>query len=175
MWINKPDYLTAKSSFLNIEKDLANVVSRIAASDPILNLLVMKDVTNVLTSAERQKIVRNNIKVVPKIHNLNTSAESYIVITFNNFITNMSSEEYRDKTLTFDIICNFDTWNMGDFKLRPYSIAGYLDSIFNHTSLDGTFKINFVNANNLLIDDSIAGVTLNYAVIYGTGEDLLDD
>ena len=86
----------------------------------------------------------------------------------------MENPEYRDKFLVFDIVCNFDTWDMDDFKLRPYQIAGRLDVLFNEKSLAGTYSINFLNANNLILDDEIAGLILIYAVTYGEQSDRMD-
>ena len=61
---------------------------------------------------------------------------------------------------------------MDDFKLRPYQIAGRLDVLFNEQSLADTYTINFMSANNIILDEEIAGINLCYSVIYGTESDI---
>ena len=160
-------------SFKNVEKDLNYIVSKISQDDRLLKLLSLQEKrVEALTEEEKQEILKKSIKIVPKIEAINETDWSYIVIVFDGFSPNMENPKYRDKFLNFDIVCNFDTWNMQDFKLRPYQIAGRLDVLFNEQSLDGTYTINFLSADNLILDDEIAGITLTYSVTYGTESDI---
>lgn len=175
MMINKDTGLFLKSSFNSVEKDLNYITQKISEDESLLKLLVLKEnQIESLTTEEKKEILRNNIKIVPKLSDLNSSSQSYIVISFDNFVQNDENPEYRDKILIFDIICHIDTWNMGDFKLRPYKILGHLDMLFNKKSLDGTCAIDFMGANVLSIDDSISGLTSMYSVIYPQKGDKID-
>ena len=175
MMINRDSGMFLKSSFNSVEKDLAYITQKIGENESLLKLLVLKENdTNRLSAEEKKEILKNNIKIVPKLTDCNTDVESYIVINFDNFTQNEENPEYRDKMLIFDIICHLDTWNMGDFKLRPYKILGHLDMMFNKKSLDGTCTIDFMGANVLSIDDSISGVTALYSVIYPIKGDTID-
>jgi len=167
--------LWAVPSFMNVEKDLGIILERIAQCQDLLKLLILKEKsTNPLTDDEKAKAL-SNVRIVPSIENLNTSSDSYIVVVFDNFMPNGTNSEHLNKTLHFNIICNMDTWDMGDCKLRPYKIAGYLNMLFDRKSLDGTYNINFMNASNLIIDQEIAGLMLNYDVIYSRGSDTYDE
>lgn len=175
MMINRDSGMFLKSSFNSVEKDLAYITQKIGENESLLKLLVLKENdTNRLSTEEKKEILKNNIKIVPKLTDCNTDVESYIVINFDNFTQNEENPEYRDKMLIFDIICHLDTWNMGDFKLRPYKILGHLDMMFNKKSLDGTCTIDFIGANVLPIDDSISGITALYSVIYPIKGDTID-
>ena len=175
MMINRDSGMFLKSSFNSVEKDLAYITQKIGENESLLKLLVLKENdTNRLTAEEKKEILKNNIKIVPKLTDCNTDVESYIVINFDNFTQNEENSEYRDKMLIFDIICHLDTWNMGDFKLRPYKILGHLDMMFNKKSLDGTCTIDFIGANVLSMDDSISGITAFYSVIYPVKGDTID-
>lgn len=175
MMINKDSGMFLKSSFNSVEKDLAYITQKIGENESLLKLLVLKENDkNPLSVQEKKEILKNNIKIVPKLTDCNTDVESYIVINFDNFTQNEENPEYRDKMLIFDIICHLDTWNMGDFKLRPYKILGHLDMMFNKKSLDGTCTIDFMGANVLSIDDSISGITALYSVIYPVKGDTID-
>lgn len=175
MMITKDTGMFLKSSFNSVEKDLAYIAQKISENETLLKLLVLRENdTKSLTTQEKMDIIKNNIKIVPKLTDCNTDVESYIVISFGNFSPNDTNPEYRDKILTFDIICHLDTWNLGDFKLRPYKILGHLDSMFNEKTLDGTCKINFMGADILSIDESISGITAMYSVIYPRTGDKID-
>ena len=166
------DLLKTSESFKNVEKDLAYIAQKIYEDEALLKLLVLKENDKEhLTQEEKKRILNNNIRIVPKIDDLDFSQESYIVIHFNEFMPNDENPEFRDKFLIFDIICNFDTWNMGDFKLRPYQIAGRLDMLFDKKGLSGSYTIDFLNGEVLVVDDEIAGLTLAYNVVYNKTED----
>ena len=174
MRINK-DLFKDSESFKNVEKDLAYIVQKIYEDEKLLKLLSLQEnKIESLTEKEKKEILKKSIRIVPKITEINKTDWSYIVINFDNFTPNMENPEYRDKFLVFDIVCNFDTWDMDDFKLRPYQIAGRLDMLFNEKSLADTYTINFLNANNLVLDDEIAGLILIYSVTYGETSDRID-
>ena len=174
MRINK-NLFKDSESFKNVEKDLAYIVQKIYEDEKLLKLLSLQEnKIESLTEKEKKEILKKSIRIVPKITEINKTDWSYIVINFDNFTPNMENPEYRDKFLVFDIVCNFDTWDMDDFKLRPYQIAGRLDMLFNEKSLADTYTINFLNANNLVLDDEIAGLILIYSVTYGETSDRID-
>ena len=164
--------LKDSESFKNVEKDLNYIVSKISQDDRILKLLSLQEnKIEPLTQEEKKEILNKCVKIIPKAENINESDWAFIGIIFDNFTPNLENPKYRDKVLIFDIVCNFDTWNMGDFKLRPYQIAGRLDVLFNEQTLDGTYNISFMSAGNIIVDEEIAGINLCYSVIYSTDSD----
>jgi len=50
-------------------------------------------------------------------------------------------------------LCHPDHWNLGNFQLRPYKIAGYIDAIFNNSKLTGIGTLQFLGCNNLVLND----------------------
>jgi hypothetical protein len=50
---------------------------------------------------------------------------------------NTNNPYYLDYTISFDIISNLDYWDIGNFRLRPLMIAGYIDGILNGSRLSG--------------------------------------
>lgn len=174
MRLNK-DMFKDSESFKNVEKDLAYIIEKIYSDEKLLKLLSLQEnKVEDLTEKEKKEILKKCVRTVPKITEINSTDWSYVVVNFDNFTPNMENPEYRDKFLVFNIVCNFDTWDMNDFKLRPYQIAGRLDVLFNEKSLAGTYSINFLNANNLVLNDEIAGLILIYAVTYGEQSDRMD-
>jgi len=54
--------------------------------------------------------------------------------------------------------------------LRPYKIAAEIDSMFNNKHLTGIGELHFLGANQIVLTDEFAGLTLMYEAIHG-GED----
>ena len=113
----------------------------------------------------------NQIKIVPKLK-VDQPDFCYIIISFDNFTPNMTNTEFRDNTITFDIVCHFDQWNLGNFALRPYKIAAEIDSMLNNKKLTGIGTLQFLGANQIILSDEFAGLTLMYQTIHAyDGED----
>jgi hypothetical protein len=114
-----------KSSFLSFEKDVETILKALFVqsqphSDSLKRLLVIntkdcldntesqvyKDVLEEMTLA---KLIKNGyIKLNPKIRMPeHEEIKSYIIISADNF-TPTSNPQYRDCTLTFDVICHID-------------------------------------------------------------------
>jgi hypothetical protein len=56
---------------------------------------------------------------------------------------------------------------MNDFQLRPYKIAAEIDTLFNGRHLSGIGELQFLGANQLLLNDEFAGLTLMYSAVHG--------
>lgn len=160
----------SKSSFLSIEKDFALITHKMLKNEKLKKLLFYQtadclDKPN-LTKQETLSLINKQIKIVP---NKLFDAENYsfILITFNNFVTNGTNPEFRDNTITFDIVCHYDNWNLGNFQLRPYKIAGEIDALFNDTYLTGIGKLVFISGDNNPVDDEFGSLSLTYLAIHG--------
>ena len=106
------------------------------------------------------------IKHVPKLY-IDGSVLNYVIISFDNFTPNANNPEFRDNIISFDVICHYDQWQLKGFQLRPYKIAAEIDSMFNGKHLTGIGELEFMGANQLIINDEYAGFTLMYQAIHG--------
>ena len=162
-----------KSSFLSVEKDL-NIITDLILKNKRLKKLLYYTTPDALdrdalNDEQSIELLSKNIKIVPKLY-IDGSVRAYVIISFDNFTQNASNPEFRDNIISFDIICHFDQWQLKDFQLRPYRIAAELDSMLDKQYLTGIGKVEFLGANQLIINDEFAGVSLMYNVIHG-GED----
>lgn len=159
----------AKSSFLSTEKDMNLIVSAILKNERLKRLLhyTTRDALNRknLTEDESLELFGKNIKLVPKLL-VDNSVLNYIIISFDNF-TPSGNPEFRDNIIEFDIICHFDQWQLQDFALRPYKIAGEIDSMFNGKHLTGIGELNFLGMNQMILTDEFAGLCLMYSAVHG--------
>lgn len=159
-----------KSSFLSVEKDLSRICNKLLENQRLCKLLYYTDRDCLkkedLSSLQKINMVNKQLKIIPRLL-IEEECPNYVVITMDNFSPNPLNPEFRDCTISFDIFCHPNHWNLGDFQLRPYKIAGEIDSLLNGTKLTGIGEINFLSGNNLVLDDNLMGLTLNYSAIHG--------
>lgn len=165
-------YHIPKSSFLSMEKDTGIIINEILKNNRLKKLLYYTTSDAMekpnLTEDESLSLLGTNIKIVPKLY-VDGSVLNYVLINFDNFIPS-ENPEFRDNTIQFDIICHFDQWNLKDYALRPYKIAGEIDSMFNLKKLTGIGYLEFVGATQIVLTDEFAGLCLMYRTVHG-GED----
>jgi hypothetical protein len=59
---------------------------------------------------------------------------------------------------------------LGNFKLRPYRIAGEINKMFNNEKMTGIGTMQLMGTDDLVMGDDLMGVSITYKAIYG-GED----
>ena len=176
------------SSFLSCEKDIEEILRKLFVSskpysDYLKKLLVIntQDCLDNETSATiQQKITdmslaklrqEGYIKLEPKIKvGEHEEVKSYIIISCDNFTPNATNPHYRDCTVTFDIICHTDYWDIGNYRIRPLKIAGYIDGILNKAKLSGIGTFNFIGCNQLILNEELSGYTLMYSAVHGNDD-----
>ena len=187
----KRDLVSTKkiiSSFLSCEKDFEEILRKLFIenrphSDELKRLLVINtkdcldDKTNTAYSEKLKAMsiakLREDgyIKLEPKISiPEHEEVKSYILISFDNFFPNATNPQFRDCTVTFDILCHTDYWDIRNYRLRPLKIAGYIDGILNNTRLSGIGTFQFAGCNELVLDQTFSGYTLMYKAIHGSDD-----
>ena len=176
------------SSFLSCEKDIEEILRKLFVSskpysDYLKRLLIIntKDcLDNETSTTIQQKIADMNlaklrqegyIKLEPKIRlGENEEVKSYIIISCDNFTPNATNPHYRDCTVTFDILCHTDYWDIGNYRVRPLKIAGYIDGILNKARLSGIGTFQFMGCNQLVLNETLSGYTLMYRAVHGNDD-----
>lgn len=176
-----------KSSFLSCEKDIETILRKLFIesqpySEELIRLLVIntKDcLDNIENSVYNKKVKEMSlgklredgyIKLEPKINmGEHEDIKSYIILSFDNFVET-SNPEYRDCTISFDILCHTDYWDIGNYRIRPLKIAGYIDGILNNAKLSGIGELNFLGCNELVLDENLSGYTLMYTATHGNDD-----
>ena len=176
------------SSFLSCEKDYETIIRRLFIesqpySDHLKRLLVLStpDCLDNKTSETYNKIIRETtvdtlrrdgyLKIEPKLRLLDhEDIKAYIIVEFDNFTPNATNPQFRDCTIGFQILCHTDYWDIGQFRLRPLKIAGYIDGILNNSRLSGIGKLEFIGCSELVLDENLSGYTLTYRAVHGTDD-----
>lgn len=169
MRINTYEY--PKSSLLGMQKDASLIMNRILSNQNILKLLNYntrdwKSKPNVTSEMIKEMFDTKQISSVPKIK-IDRPEKTYLRLIYGTTVRNSTNPEYRDNTFGIDIICHYDNWELGDFDLRPYRIAGEIDSMLDKTHLTGIGELEFVSAVPYVYDEEFAGVSLTYLAIRG--------
>lgn len=176
------------SSFLSCEKDLQTILKKLfIESQPYSNelkkLLVIntKDCLDNKTSIAYQNAIKDMslaklreqgyIKFEPKIKMPeHEQVKSYLIFSFDNFRPNKKNPEFRDCTVYIDVLCHSDNWDLGNFRVRPLKICGYVDGILNKARLSGIGTFQFLGCNELVLDETLSGYTMTYVAIHGTDD-----
>lgn len=176
------------SSFLSCEKDLEAILRKLfIESQPYSNdlkkLLVIntKDCLDNTTSLVYQDAIKDMslsklreqgyIKFEPKIKMPeHEEIKTYLIFSFDNFRTNETNPQFRDCNVHIDVLCHTDYWDLGNFRLRPLKICGYIDGILNNARLSGIGTFQFLGCNELVLDETLSGYTLTYFAIHGTDD-----
>lgn len=169
--MKKDQYEYPKSSFLGMSKDTALIMRYILSNNNLLKLLFYntKDwQKKPILNADQIKTLINNKQIsnVPRVL-IDKEMLSYIRVSFDNFTPNATNPFYRDHIVEIKIIVHFDLWDLGDYELRPYRIAGELDSMLNNKHLSGIGVLNFLGATADIYDEEFGGLTLRYLAIRG--------
>ena len=188
----KRDVYTNKfnSSFLSFEKDVETILRKLFIeshpySDILKRLLVIntKDcLDNLDSEAINEKIKEMTlaklrqegyIKLEPKIAMPeHEEVKAYIIISCDNFTPNNNNPYYRDCTVSFTIMCHLDYWDLGNYRIRPFKIAGFIDGILNEAKLSGIGTFNFLGCDEVVYNEDLAGYTLIYRAVHGNDDRL---
>lgn len=189
-YINEDGTTNLKSSFLSCEKDTELIIKKLFVdsrpySDELKRLLLIntKDcLDDRVNPIYKEKITKTSIadmvnqqyiRIVPKLtFGENEEVKSYIVISFDNFSPADTNEYYRDCIIEIDIICHPDYWDLGNYRLRPLKIAGYIDGILNNTKLTGIGELKFRSCNEIILKDNLCGYCLMYTAVHGNDDNI---
>ncbi len=176
-----------KNTFLSCEVDQETIWRRLFVesrpySDKLKKLLIV-NTPNCLdeTQEQFQQIINDYtlqrmkqeqyLKTVPKLtFPEHEDVKAYILLEFDDFIPS-GNPHYRDCVISFSIICHLDYWELEDYKLRPYQIAGYIDGLINETKLSGIGTLQFMGASELILNEYLGGIVLRYIATHGRGDD----
>ncbi|MDO4967015.1 MAG: hypothetical protein Q4E51_09960 [Lachnospiraceae bacterium] len=174
------------SSFLSCEKDIETILRKLfvesSYKEILKRLLVIntKDCLEVntesalaaLSKASLSNLIKEGyIRLEPKLKfGEHEEVKAYIIMSIDNYAPNTTNPQFRDCTVNFDIICHTDYWNLGDYRLRPLKIAGYIDGILNECKLSGIGTFNFLACNELILNEDLSGYTLTYRAVHGSDD-----
>lgn len=174
-----------RSSFLSFEKDVETIVKKLFIenrpySDELKRLLCIsaKDALEGDYKAEIDKIsvadLMDRYFLLKPLYKQEEFDEeqSVILVSFSNFVTDENNPEFRDCLVNFDIFCNFRNWDLGNYRIRPLKIAGYIDGILHNSRLSGIGTLQFVSCDILLQDNNLGGYSISFLATHGSDDEI---
>lgn len=172
------ELFTRYTSFQVVENTLGKVVEALLKNNRLKRLLYYSDPHALslpaLNNTQSLSLINDHLRTVPRLP-VKAEGKSYVIVTLDNFTPNEKQTKFRSCVLGFDIICPYDDWNLTDFKLRPYSIAGEIDSMINKTTIGSLGIADFMGAKMLLLGSELGGISLYYNVETFTDDVKLND
>ena len=163
-------YRQPKSSFLSMEKDLGQMADLFLRNQRLKKLLhyTTPDALsrNPLTDEETYALFGKQIQIIPKM-TIDKDVVNQVIILFDDFQANPANPQFRNNMINVHIICHFDQWHLNDFQLRPYKIAGEIDSMLDNQKFSGIGKLLFANATQVIYNNEFGGILLKYAAVHG--------
>lgn len=176
-----------KSTFVSCAKDQETIWRKLLVesrpySDKLKKLLIINTPDCLDASqAQYQQVIEDYtikrmkdeqyIKAIPKLSfGEHEEVKSYILLEFDDF-TPSDNPEYRNCTISFTIISQLDYWELDDYELRPWLIAGYIDGILNETKLSGIGTLQFMGASQVVLNEYLGGVVLRYMATHSDADD----
>lgn len=165
-----------KSSFLGMVKDTSLIINKILSNKNLLKLIYYttpdwEKQPDLNSEQIKQLFEDKQISNVPRVE-ISKEKLNYLQISFDDFAPNMTNNYYRDSIVELKILCHFDDWDLGDFELRPYRIAGELDAMLDGFHLTGIGELMFISANQDIYDSEYGGLTLRYLAIHGREDEV---
>ena len=176
-----------ESPFFSCEKDTKTIVEKLFVdtkpySDYLKRLLVIntkdclddkenpKYIQKIKETQVKDLINKGYIRLNPKLKlGEHEEVKSYIVISYDNF-TPTGNDHYADCVLMIDIICHSDYWDLGEFRIRPLKIAGYINGLLNNTRLSGIGKLQWIGMNEIVLSEELSGYCLMYSATHGVDD-----
>ena len=180
-----------ESSFLSCEKDVESILTKLFLEDKVKanylkRLLVINTKDCLELNGEYDKIInqlsfkdlrdKGYIILEPKIPlKEHEDVKSRLHIVFDHFTTNNRNSYYRDCIIEIDILCHPECWDIGNFRIRPLKIAGYIDAILNNSKLSGLGQLTFMGCTEIVLNENLSGYCLMYQAIHGNDDKLEDE
>lgn len=174
------------SSFLSCEKDAEAIIRKLfvdsgARSEYLKRLLIINTKDCLDVNPQYDKIVRAKslknlrderyIVLEPKIpFGENEEIKSRIHLVFDHFTPNSHNGYFRDCVVEIDILCHPECWDIGNYRIRPLKIAGFIDGILNGAHLSGIGTLDFMGCNEIVLGNNLAGYCLMYSAIHGNDD-----
>lgn len=173
-------------SFVAMEKDLEQMVRRLFIesrpySDYLKKLLIVNEKDCLDDRNHQYQTVIDGfsladlkdggyVRLAPKFaFQEHEDIKSYLYFAFEDVAPSMNPE-YNNTAVSVLCVCNLDAWELDDYAIRPWKIAGYVHGILNESRLSGIGTLQFVGASQFSFDETLGGVKLNYIATNGNDD-----
>ena len=178
------------SSFLSCEKDTETILRKLFVesrpySNALKRLLVIPN-KDALDNTENEeynakieemslaRLMKEKYIILTPTVKLqeHEKVKSFIHILIDDFSMNYENPEFRDCKVYIEVMCHNDYQELGDYRLRPFKMIGYIDGILNECRLSGIGKLQFSNAYHSDYTEDYSGYVLVYDATHGSDDQI---
>lgn len=175
-------------SFLSMEKDKEAIIRKLFVesrpySDYLKRLLIVNtkdclDTTKHQYQTEIDKLSVSDLKeqgylcfspMLP-FEEFETS-KSYLYMAFRDVAPSSYNPQFVNTSLEIMCISNMKNWELNDYAVRPWKMAGYVNGILNNSRLSGIGTLQFGGASEFTWDENFGGVLLTYVGTHSTDDE----
>lgn len=96
-------------------------------------------------------------------------SKSYLLISFRDVAPSVNPE-FMNTSIEILCITNFKSWELDNYAIRPWKMAGYVNGILNKSRLSGIGVLNLMGASEFTWNEDIGGVLLTYVATHSTDD-----
>jgi hypothetical protein len=156
------------NNFMEVGANLKKVLNKVLKNDNLIKLLYYNtpNIQNEpnLTNEQKVAMINDYIKLAPRL-NKDIEMKNYLLIQMDQFTALEGEQIFRTFVLNFDILCHSENWIMDDYMLRPFKIMHELDVRFNNSKLDSLGPVNFISANQLILNEDLMGYSMFFRIM----------
>ena len=148
----------------SVGNNLELIAKRMMDSDDLVKMLTRNTREALIdgrdvTEEEKVAALSDSILTIPMIDK-DLDAKTTIIIQVGQIVPLGSGG--TGFVISFDIICNYDYWELIGTAHRPLRIMQEIDALLGDTKGDTFGKFDFMGANPVLVDEKHGGFHLEY-------------
>lgn len=93
-------------------------------------------------------------------------AKVHVYFSFGNATPSAVNPEYKILTLTVQVLCDLEVWELDDFKIRPWEITSMIVGILDNAKLSNVGKVQYIGSEQSLYSEVHYGDVVSSFLVY---------
>lgn len=147
-------------------QNLFIIAKRLLDNERLCQLLVNEDknpFAHSLDEKKKNKILEDNIKVVPLIDEKEFSSASKLVLLYPAGAVN-SNDEFKSVNLDVLVYTPLNNWIINDENLRPFLIMSEVENSLKNKRMNGVGVLKYVSFNLQTITSRLACYRMEFTI-----------
>lgn len=99
-------------------------------------------------------------------------AKVHVYFSFGNAVPSVTNPEYKVITLTVQVLCDLEIWELEDFKIRPWEITSMIVGILDKSKLSNVGSVEYIGSEqNLYTEVEYGDVVSSFLITVNKADD----